>query len=364
MLTANQSRERRARLIAGFDSPRPIVLADPIHLSYFADAYVDPISISADFGAFLVIQPDGGTKLIHDHRAPKSLESAWVDERVALPWYAGETPGQGPRRLVLREALKEYGGRIHDSLADPDSQRLHELVAGMRRAKDADEIAMIRHCCEIARAGFEWAAANLRAGMTELDVYNGVFSACTTKAGNANVVYGDFAVSLGMNRKGGPPTRQVLGNGDLFILDYSVIIRGYRSDYTNTFCIGGQPTAKQLEMYDLCHRAMAAGESQLKAGASCQTVYDSVMAVFDSAGLAANFPHHAGHGLGLTHPEAPFFVRKSTETLVAGDVVTLEPGLYLDGHGGMRIEHNYAITPTGFEKLSSHVISPTGMGRS
>ena len=65
--------------------------------------------------------------------------------------------------------------------------------------------------------------------------------------------------------------------------------------------------------------------------------------------MAEHFPHHAGHGIGLTHPEAPFFVREATETLLTGDVVTLEPGLYVEGVGGIRIEHNYLVTEQGFE---------------
>jgi len=73
--------------------------------------------------------------------------------------------------------------------------------------------------------------------------------------------------------------------------------------------------------------------------------------------LADYFPHHAGHGLGLSHPEAPFIVRHSSETLLTGDVVTLEPGVYVDGIGGIRIEHNYLITTGGFERLSNHAIA-------
>ena len=89
---------------------------------------------------------------------------------------------------------------------------------------------------------------------------------------------------------------------------------------------------------------MAAGEKELQAGEPCLTVYEAVRDVFDRAGVAEHFPHHAGHGLGLTHPEAPYFVRQADETLLAGDVVTLEPGLYVAGIGGIRIEHNYLIT--------------------
>jgi Xaa-Pro aminopeptidase len=87
-------------------------------------------------------------------------------------------------------------------------------------------------------------------------------------------------------------------------------------------------------------------------------VYGAVRGVFEKAGVADAFPHHAGHGLGVMHPEAPFIVRRSDETLLAGDVVTLEPGLYVPG-GGLRIEHNYLIEETGYERLSNHTIALT-----
>ncbi len=143
----------------------------------------------------------------------------------------------------------------------------------------------------------------------------------------------------------------------MLILDYSVVIAGYRSDFTNTLVVGKEPSADQRRLYDLCCQAMAAGEKELRAGQSCLTVYGAVRGVFDRAGMAQHFPHHAGHGLGLTHPEAPYFVRGADETLLAGDVVTLEPGLYVDGVGGIRIEHNYLVTDKGYERLSNHVIA-------
>src|SRR5436305_14400840 len=145
----------------------------------------------------------------------------------------------------------------------------------------------------------------------------------------------------------------------MLILDYSVVIDGYRSDFTNTLVVGGQPNADQQQMYTLCVQAMAAGEKELRAGAPCLTVYQAVRRVFEKAGVAEYFPHHAGHGLGLTHPEAPFLVREATETLHAGDVVTLEPGLYVPGVGGLRIENNYLISDRGYEQLSHHAISLT-----
>ena len=195
--------------------------------------------------------------------------------------------------------------------------------------------------------------------MTELDVYAGISSACTVATGHPVVVYGDFAVSPGSAKRGGMATKCALKNGDTLILDFSVVIQGYRSDFTNTLVVGGQPTAQQQQLFETCHTAMKAGEKLLHPGANCRAIYDAVRDVFAVVGQADAFPHHAGHGLGLAHPEPPFFVKNSTDTLQTGDVVTLEPGAYIDGIGGIRIEHNYLITPAGFEQLSQHTLSLT-----
>ena len=168
-------------------------------------------------------------------------------------------------------------------------------------------------------------------------------------------MYGDFTVSPGSKKRGGPPTPHALEAGELFILDYSVIVQGYRSDFTNTICVGGKPTGEQQNLMDLSLDAIAAGEKALKAGVPCQAVYDAMRAAFGD--MADHFTTHGGHGLGISHPEPPYIVRHSAETLVAGDVVTLEPGLYVDGVGGLRIEHNYLVTDGGSERLSNHTIA-------
>lgn len=359
MLTADGCRGRVDRLLAALRPAGPLLLADPIHLRYFANAYTDPFHLGADFGGFLKIKPDGHTTLYHDHRAPKTYDAAFVDERVSVKWYGGKTPGQGPRRLILRDVVELAGGRVHDALTDPDAVKIHTLVGEMRRRKDPDEITLLKECMRVTAAGHEWAMVVTEPGMTELDVYSGIAAECTRVAGFPVVVYGDFAVSDGSARRGGMATTRELKAGDMLILDFSVVIQGYRSDFTNTLVVGGQPTPEQQKLFDLCVSAMAAGEAELKVGVKCQAVYDAVNGVFDREGLAKAFPHHAGHGLGISHPEPPFFVAHSEGELVAGDVVTLEPGLYIDGIGGLRIEHNYLVTDAGFERLSNHEIRLT-----
>ena len=357
MLTAQGCQTRRRRFLDHLRPTHPLLLGDPLHLRYLANFHVDPFSLGGDYGGFLLLEPNGTSTLFHDNRLPASVKQAHVDRTEVIPWYDGQKPGHGPRRLILQDAVKRNGGRIHDALNDPLAETIISDIAGLRRAKDADEIELLRKCMKATEAGHAWARQNVRPGMTELEVYTSMAKVCSETAGQAVIVYGDFTVSPGSAKRGGPPTDHVLNAGEMLILDYSVVLFGYRSDFTNTLVVGGRPSTDQQRLLDHCLAAMAAGERELRAGASCLAVYRAVRGIFEKAGLADHFPHHAGHGLGLAHPEAPYFVREASETLLAGDVVTLEPGLYVDGIGGIRIERNYLITATGYECLSGHDIA-------
>src|SRR5438034_7681043 len=308
MLSAEGCQRRRERLWQQVD-PKPegdyLLLADPIHLMYLANFWIDPFSLGTDFGAFLLLRKDGHVTLIYDKRSPKSVEQAHVDERYVMNWYDGHSPGKGPRQLALLEAALSLVPppkgplRFHDRAGDPSCLAVVSTLGAMRRQKDSDEVDLLRRCMRATEAGHAWARNHIEPGMTELDVYCGVNSACIQAAGQAVIVYGDFAVSPGPERRGGPPTSRVLQAGDMFILDYSVVIGGYRSDFTNTLVVGGAPNAEQHRLYELCTAAMNAGEQELRAGAACLKVYRSVMGVFEKNGMAEYFPHHAGHGLGL-----------------------------------------------------------------
>jgi Xaa-Pro dipeptidase len=364
MLSAEGCRQRRQRLWERLDPPPEgdhLRLGDPIHLMYLANFHVDPFSLGAGFGGYLLLRRDGQAKLLHDNRLPATVTEAHVEERTVVPWYDGQSPGRGPRELALLGDVNpaRAGLRIHDRPGDPYAATLIHTLAAMRRQKDPDEVELLRRCMRVTEAGHAWALANVKPGMTELDVYIGIASACTRAAGRAVIVYGDFAVSPGPQRRGGPPTNQTIEPGDMLILDFSVVLGGYRSDFTNTLVVGREPNPDQRRLYDLCLQAMVAGEQELRAGRPCRQVYDAVFGVFDRAGVGQYFPHHAGHGLGLTHPEAPYIVRHADEVLLAGDVVTLEPGLYVPGVGGIRIEHNYLVTDRGHERLSNHEIRLT-----
>src|SRR5438270_7103557 len=136
MITAEGCRSRRQRFLDRLKPGGSVVLAEPCHLRYFANFHVEAMSLGADFGGFLVLQPDGRTQLFHDNRLPKSVEAAFVDDRKPIHWYDGQSPGVGPRGLILRASLDAAGGRIHDSLGDPLAPQIYAITSEMRRRKD------------------------------------------------------------------------------------------------------------------------------------------------------------------------------------------------------------------------------------
>ncbi|MGH7127629.1 MAG: M24 family metallopeptidase, partial [Planctomycetaceae bacterium] len=242
--------------------------------------------------------------------------------------------------------------------ADDGPLDLGSLLRQLRRQKEPDEIALLKKCMAATDAGHARAREIIRSGVSELDVYREVQAAVLNAAGLPCLVYGDFRATSAENSKtGGLPTDYVLKEQDLLVLDYSVVIAGYRSDFTNTYAVG-EPTDDQRKLFEWLQQAMSAGARALTAGAAAKAVYAAASKPLRDAGHEG-IPHHAGHGIGLAHPEPPILVPHSEDVLLAGDVVTLEPGLYLDGIGGMRIENNYLITNAGSEKLSGHDIALT-----
>src|SRR5215831_3480506 len=149
MLTAEGCRQRRVALWQQLDPPPDsdyLLLSDPIHLMYLANFWVDPISLGAGFGGYLLVRKDGHAKLLHDNRLPKSVEEAHVEEREVISWYDGQSPGRGPRQLALLAAVNpaHTGLRIHDRPGDPYAATVINTLAAMRRQKDADEIELFK----------------------------------------------------------------------------------------------------------------------------------------------------------------------------------------------------------------------------
>ena len=175
--------------------------------------------------------------------------------------------------------------------------------------------------------------------------------------GERAIVYGDFASGpRTATDKGGPPTSRMIEPGDLLLLDFSVVVDGYRGDFTNTFAVGGGPTPEQRRAVRRLRRGHEGGRGQAQGRGDRPRRRRRRPRPLPVARPARPLPppHRPRDRPGP--PRAALFRPRQRRVLVAGDVVTLEPGLYVEGVGGIRIERNYLITAEGFETLSNHEI--------
>jgi len=370
MLAREGCLARRARLVESVDA-NLIIVTNPRHIQYFTGLYISPLALSAWGNNFLIIDPyqdNKATLLVHNFIAAEA-QKAQVDEVIIWTWY---DVAQNPGVPVFSHAMDELnirlpvGGRgiaaekgwLPWNTGVTEMTDITPTILQMRRQKDADELTLIREAVRVNAAGHAAGRAMIQPGVSELDVYNAIHAAMVQEAGHAVLLMGDFASGERANTlAGGPATSRTLAAGELMILDLFPVVNGYRADYTATVAVDGSLNDTQRRLENALHTALQDGEALLKPGSLARDVYQAVkngLASIDPA-FAAGFSHHAGHGLGLGHPEAPFFVPNSAEALLVGDVVTLEPGAYSAGGAfGARIEHNYLITETGFERLSSH----------
>jgi Xaa-Pro aminopeptidase len=377
MLTAEGCAARRERLWGALPTSCDVlIVADPEHLVYFAGYAPSPFVFrTVESGALLLLEP-GRSALVGDNLLGPFLDRAFADEVIAPAWYEGVRSTPHRRSLLVASALGRLaampGNRVGVEPASVPAGVVEGLRAArpgleivdlgpiirpLRRSKDPDELEVLRRSMRAGEAAHAAALAEVRPGMTELDAYQVVQRAAVDELGEAAIVYGDFASGPRCaTERGGPPTSRTIERGDLLLLDFSVVVAGYRGDFTNTFAVGAGPTPRQRELFEACVGALRAGEAVLKPGTPGRAVDAALRAHFASLGLEHAFLSHSGHGLGLGHPEPPYFVPESSDSLVAGDVVALEPGLYIEGVGGMRFERNYLVTADGFETLSNHEI--------
>jgi len=390
MLTKEGCLKRRQRLWESVpEGLEWLLIADPRHVQYLCNFMVQPLSFSGGERALLLLERDGKATLLGDNFTLRSAAGEpHVDDEIVETWYDHKHSVIN-RDHALFNAVKKVSERLYGRAGSVEAEWLpvgafevlasdresHSVsreetkevpsttldlgttIRSLRRQKEADELELLKVCMRAGAAGMKKAREVVAAGVSELEIYLEVQKTALGEAGQPGLMYGDFRACTTSNPKsGGLPTDYKLQSGDLFVMDYSIVLNAYRSDFTNAFAVG-EPTPGQQENFDVCMAGMKAGEATLKAGVKAADVYAAVNQPFVDAGKTPYFTHHAGHGLGMAHPEAPILVPESIDVLLAGDVITLEPGCYEEGVGGMRIEHNYLITEEGYERLSQHEIA-------
>ena len=239
--------------------------------------------------------------------------------------------------------------------------KLRELLKGrtfetplcldtLRQIKDEGEIAMIRKACEIADAAFDDVIHYMKAGMTEIDVAAHMESFMRAHGSEGP----SFTTIMASGVRGALPhgvaTDKVIEDGEFVTMDYGAIYGGYHSDITRTVVIG-KPSDRQRELYDAVLEAQKYALTLIRPGASGKDVDAKVRAKLQEHDLG--FGHGLGHCVGLEIHEEPRLSPKSTcESLQPGIVITDEPGVYIPGFGGLRIEDTVLVTPDGCEPLT------------
>jgi Xaa-Pro aminopeptidase len=315
-------------------------------------------------GQLLLAASPGGHRLVTDDRYLARAR----DEAPDLPCERSRDPGG-----VALDLLAAGGGRRlaveADHLSWSDAERLRtraadrgvelvpttELVAPLRSVKDDAEVASLARACAITTTALqELCADRVRPGVTERDL--AVWLERRFVDLGADDVAFPTIVASGPNGAvpHHAPTHRPLGGGELVTIDCGARVDGYHADCTRTVAVG-DPPPELVAVHALVERAQAAGRAAAVAGASGGDVDAAAREVIVAAGYGEAFVHGTGHGVGLEVHEPPAVSRGAGATLVAGTALTVEPGVYLPGIGGVRIEDTIVVTADGAPRVLTDI---------
>lgn len=313
----------------------------------------------------LGVNAAGETRMICPALSATQARRAGIED--VRPWRDGEDPMEHFARLAedwsLRSAIIAVDDempahmllRMQDALPAALFKPGQEVISKLMRAKSEEEISLMRQAGGIADESLGAAIEAIRPGATELDV--------------------EEAIMAEMRRRGGKPTFCIVATaangaephhlsdetkieqGDVLVLDYGCSVDGYLSDITRTVACG-EPPAEALKVYETVYESQMAGRSAIRPGTACQEVDRAARKVIEEAGYGEFFMHRTGHGIGMRGHEEPFIVEGNGLPLEPGNCFSVEPGIYLPGRFGVRIENIHACTEDGYVSLNAEP-SPT-----
>ena len=312
--------------------------------------------------ALLVFADDRGPVLATDgrYRTQAAAQAPGLEiaiERALGRHLVGRAADAGVGKLGFESNVVTVDGfdaltsELDEKKGTTELVRAAGTVEALREVKDAGEVALLRLACEAADAALTDLVerGGLRPGRTEREVSRELEALIFDHG--ADAVSFETIVAAGPNSAipHHRPTDAVLAQGDFVKIDFGALVAGYHSDMTRTFVLG-QAADWQLEIYQLVAEAQRAGREALRAGADLRDVDAAARQLIVDAGYGDRFSHGLGHGVGLQIHEAPGIGATSAGTLHAGSVVTVEPGVYLPGRGGVRIEDTLVVaSKTGRE---------------
>jgi Xaa-Pro aminopeptidase len=299
------------------------------------------------------------------------LEAPRVEPRPEFEIVAWDEPGD-PIALVAdmvgrskRVAVGDqtWAGFVLDLQAALPSAvfgRASAIVGPVRAAKDADEIAALR----AAGAAVDQVAADMRArpfaGRTEIDVHRELVDRML-ELGHQRA---NFAIVGAADHAASPhhePGSRVIADGDVVLCDFGGTMNGYCSDITRMFHVGAPPS-EVADAYAVLRDAQEAAVQAARVGTPCETVDAAARSIIAAAGFGERFIHRTGHGIGVEAHEDPYIVAGNGEPLVAGNAFSIEPGIYLPGRFGLRLEDIVVATEAGPDRLNraDHSIAVVG----
>ena len=310
----------------------------------------------------LVVIATDGASFITDFRYVTAAEpiGEFMDVRMAereAVRYAAENLAElapGAARVGVEASnLTLAAHRIVSETATAELVPTTGIVERLREVKDAEELDAVRRSAALIAPVYEELAAEGLEGRRELDVAWRVRELFHEQGAEGL----SFDTIVASHERGAmphaDPSEAAIGSGTLVTIDLGCILDGYCSDCTRTFATG-DPPEELLEIYDICLRAQEAAMEAVRPGAGGREVDAVARDIIADAGYGDRFGHGLGHGVGLDVHEGPRLGTRSDATLEPGMVVTVEPGIYLPGQGGVRIEDLVIVTEDGCERLTPY----------
>ncbi len=224
-------------------------------------------------------------------------------------------------------------------------------VEALRRIKDANEIELMRKAAEITSAGMKVASETIRPGIKEYEIAAEI-EYTMRKLGSGPTAF-ETIVASGPSSAfpHGGCSGRVIHDGDFVMVDIGATYKYYCSDMTRTF-VAGKPSTKQQIIYDIVKDSQESAFKIIREGTLIAAVDIAARQVIEAAGFGYDFVHRLGHGVGLEVHEPPSLNQQTKDALVAGNVISIEPGIYLPGFGGVRIEDTVLVQKNCAEKLT------------
>jgi Xaa-Pro dipeptidase len=282
------------------------------------------------------------------------------------------TYGENPAEWggVFREAVQSLGLKQAKIGVEPRQMRLlefnfvkqaapgaqfpdaSEALASLRLRKDESEVAAMRHAVKVAQSALESILPTIKVGATEREIASALTMALLQHGSDSELPFSPI-VCAGPNSANphATPSDRRIQKGDLLLVDWGATTEGYISDLTRTFAVG-QVDSELQKIAEIVLKANQAGCAAGRPGVPCANVDNAARAEIENAGYGEYFTHRTGHGIGMEGHEEPYMRGDNMNMLYPGMAYTVEPGIYLEGRGGVRIEDNVVVTKTGVDVLS------------